>query len=59
MTPNSADKTVWTGYNLLILRGMNSECVDRIYLAQPFNKNKDFHATPNSPTANSNTKTHM
>ena len=59
MTPNSADKTVWTGDNLDILRGMNSQCVDRIYLGPPFDKNKDFHATPDSPAANSNTKTNM
>ena len=26
-TPNFADKTIWTGDNLDILRGMNSECV--------------------------------
>ena len=29
---NFADKTIWTGDNLDILRGMNSECVDLIYL---------------------------
>ena len=31
-TPNFADKTIWTGDNLDILRGMNSETVDLIYL---------------------------
>ena len=39
-TPNFADKTVWTGDNLDILRGMNSECVDLIYLDPPFNSNQ-------------------
>ena len=29
-TPNFADKTVWTGDNLGILRGLNSRCVDLI-----------------------------
>lgn len=29
--PNFVDKTIWTGDNLDILRGMNSECVDLIY----------------------------
>ena len=29
---NFADKTIWTGDNLDILRGMNSECVNLIYL---------------------------
>ena len=41
-TPNFADKTIWTGDNLNILRGMNSECVDLIYLdrenAQKYNR---------------------
>ncbi len=31
-TPNFADKTVWTRDNLDILRGLNSDCVDLIYL---------------------------
>ena len=35
-SPNFADKTIWTGDNLDILRGMNSECVDLIYLDPPF-----------------------
>ena len=42
--PNFADKTIWTGDNLDILRGMNSECVDLIYLDPPFNSNKDYAA---------------
>ena len=29
---NFADKTIWTGDNLEILRGMNSESVDLVYL---------------------------
>ena len=29
-TPNFADKTVWTGDNLDILRGLNSACVDLV-----------------------------
>ena len=33
--PNFADKTLWTGENLDILRGMNSQCVDLIYLDPP------------------------
>ena len=36
--PNFVDKTIWTGDNLDILRGMNSECVDIIYLDPPFNR---------------------
>ena len=42
--PNFADKTIWTGDNLDVLRGMNSECVDLIYLDPPFNSNRDYEA---------------
>ena len=40
--PNFVDKTIWTGDNLDILRGMNSETVDLIYLDPPFNSNKNY-----------------
>ena len=30
--PNFADKTIWTGDNLDIMRGINSESIDLIYL---------------------------
>ncbi|MDE0078989.1 MAG: hypothetical protein OXO50_15820 [Caldilineaceae bacterium] len=30
--PNFANHTMWMGDNLDIMRGMNSECVDLIYL---------------------------
>ena len=33
--PNFADKTIWTGDNLDILRGLNSKTVNLIYLAPP------------------------
>ena len=49
--PNFADKTVWTGDNLDILRGMNSECVDLIYLDPPFNSNQDYAAPVGSAAA--------
>ena len=49
--PNFADKTIWTGDNLDILRGMNSECVDLIYLDPPFNSNKDYAAPVGSKAA--------
>ena len=42
--PNFADKTVWTGDNLDILRGMNSESVDLIYLDPPFNSSRNYAA---------------
>ena len=49
--PNFVDKTVWTGDNLYILRGMNSECVDLIYLDPPFNSNKNYEAPVGSKAA--------
>ncbi|MDE2861355.1 MAG: DNA methyltransferase [Chloroflexota bacterium] len=50
-TPNFADRTIWTGDNLDILRGMNSECVDLIYLDPPFNSNRDYSAPIGSQAA--------
>ena len=35
---------MWTGDNLDIMRGMNGECVDLIYLDPPFNSNEDYNA---------------
>ncbi len=49
--PNFADKTIWTGDNLDILRGMNLECVDLIYLDPPFNSNKTYEAPVGSAAA--------
>ena len=39
------------GYNLKFLRAMNSESVDLIATDPPFNKGRDFHATPDSLAA--------
>ncbi len=50
-TPNFASGTVWTGDNLPILRGMNSECVDLIYLDPPFNSNRHYEAPIGSKAA--------
>ena len=50
-TPNFSDKTIWTGDNLDILRGMNSECVDLIYLDPPFSSNRDYAAPIGSAAA--------
>ena len=49
--PNFADKTIWTGDNLDILRGMNSECVDLIYLDPPFNSDRNYAAPIGSKAA--------
>ena len=43
-TPNWSNRTLWTGDNLDIMRGMNSETVDLIYLDPPFNSNQDYAA---------------
>ena len=44
LQPNFADKTIWTRDNLDILRRMNSESVDLIYLDPPFNSNRNYSA---------------
>ena len=49
--PNWADKTIWTGDNLYVMRGMNSESVDLIYLDPPFNSNSDYAAPIGSAAA--------
>lgn len=49
--PNWRNQTVWTGDNLPIMRGMNSESVDLIYLDPPFNSNQDYAAPIGSAAA--------
>ena len=51
MPPNFSDKTIWTGDNIDILRGLNSESVDLIYLDPPFNSNRDYEAPVGSAAA--------
>ena len=46
--PNFQNRTLFHGDNLDFLRGMNSETVDLVATDPPFNKSKDFHATPDS-----------
>ena len=50
-TPNWANRTLFHGDNLTFLRAMNSESVDLIATDPPFNKGRDFHATPDSLAA--------
>ena len=45
---NVPSRTIFTGDNLDILRGINSECVDLIYLDPPFNSNRTYSAPLNS-----------
>ena len=42
---------MWTGDNLPIMRGMNSESVDLIYLDPPFNSNRTYSAPIGSEAA--------
>ena len=51
MEPNWKDKTVFTGDNLYVMRGMNSESVDLIYLDPPFNSNRAYAAPIGSKAA--------
>ena len=50
-TPNWPPKTIWTGDNLYIMRGMNSASVDLIYLDPPFNSKTDYAAPIGSKAA--------
>ncbi|MCY3743649.1 MAG: hypothetical protein OXH00_21760 [Candidatus Poribacteria bacterium] len=45
MNANVNPKTIFTGDNLPIMRGMNSEAVDLTYLDPPFNSSADYAAS--------------
>ena len=51
MPPNFTNRTIWTGDNLDVMRGMNSDCVDLIYLDPPFNSGKEWSAPIGSEAA--------
>ena len=51
MTANWRNRTLWTGDNLAVMRGMNSESVDLLYLDPPFNSNRDYAAPIGSEAA--------
>ena len=51
MEPDFKNRTLWTGDNLDIMRGMNSDSVDLIYLDPPFNSNQDYAAPIGSKAA--------
>ena len=48
---NWANRTVFTGDNLDVLRGMDSETVDLIYADPPFNSNRNYAAPIGSKAA--------
>ena len=45
MALNVKNRTLFTGDNLDVMRGMNAQCVDLIYLDPPFNSNRDYAAS--------------
>ena len=51
MDENWQNRTLWTGDNLDIMRGMNSESADLIYLDPPFNSNRNYEAPIGSEAA--------
>jgi len=51
MKPNFRNRTLWTGDNLDVMRGMNSGAADLIYLDPPFNSNRDYAAPIGSEAA--------
>ena len=48
---NWIDKTIFIGDNLHVMRGMNSDSVDLIYLDPPFNSNRNYAAPIGSQAA--------
>ena len=50
-TLNVANRTLFHGDNLPFLRGINSGTIHLIATDPPFNKGRDFHATPESVAA--------
>ena len=48
---NWANRTIFTGDNLDVMRGMNSDGVDLIYLDPPFNSNRIYSAPVGSEAA--------
>ena len=49
--PNWKNRTIWTGDNLPIMRGMNSQSIDLIYLDPPFNSSANYAAPIGSAAA--------
>lgn len=48
---NIQNRTIFEGDNLPILRGIDPECIDLIYLDLPFNSNKTYEAPIGSEAA--------
>ena len=50
---NFANRTIWTADNIEILPGIDSECVDLVYLDPPFNSNRNYAAPEQGDPAGS------
>ena len=50
-TMNITEKTIFTGDNLPVMRGINSESIDLIYSDPPFNSNANYVAPIGSEAA--------
>ena len=48
---NFKNRTLWEGDNLDVMRGLNSESVDLVYLDPPFNSNRNYAAPIGSEAA--------
>ena len=48
---NFENKTIWTGDNLPIMRGINDACIDLVYLDPPFNSDANYAAPIGSKAA--------
>ncbi len=44
--PNVEHRTMFTRDNLEVLRGIDDECINLIYLDPPFNSNHNYYAAP-------------
>ena len=53
---NFAHQTIWTRDNLEVMRGINSESVDLVYLDPPFNSGKQWSAPVGSEAAGASFK---
>ena len=49
--PNWSNRSIWTGDNLDVMRGMNNRSVQMVYLDPPFNSNRSYSAPIGSKAA--------
>ena len=56
--PNFNTRTLWTADNLLVLKGLNSACIDLVYADPPFNTNRRHKGHPASEAAQAQFEDH-